>query len=213
MGIDVVFAPVVDLSADNPVLKSRICTDDPQKMVENASIYIKQFSDLGILPVVKHFPGIGETKKDLHFSFERVDVKPTQASVYRSLLSLRSKMGVMVTHVGVNNQFPDVPCSLSTDCVGELAVNFPQALIFSDGLEMKSASYNVEGKNFPLIDVVIEAAEAGNQVLVFGPSVTLDQIEQIQTALINRYQSDNQFAQKIDNHVQKIIQYKLNYEK
>ena len=78
---------------------------------------------------------------------------------------------------------------------------------------MKSASYNVEGKNFPLIDVVIEAAEAGNQVLVFGPSVTLDQIEQIQTALINRYQSDNQFAQKIDNHVQKIIQYKLNYEK
>lgn len=212
VNIDVVFAPVVDISNRSPVLKTRICSDDPQIIVANATQFIDTFSQAGILPVIKHFPGIGETSKDLHQAFDQVDVSPTQASIYRSILSLYPQIGVMVSHVGVTNQFADIPCSLSSDCVGELGSNYPDTLIFSDALDMKSAAHNPDGKDFPLVDVVMEAVEAGDQVLVFSDGVTLDQLNQIKTAMVNRYQTDSYFQGKVDRSVRNIIKYKMTNE-
>lgn len=212
VGIDVIFSPVVDLAKNNLVLKSRICSDEPEVVVDQAKAWIKSFKNVGILPVLKHFPGIGDTKKDLHTQFETVQVDNAQASVYRSLLSLYPDLGVMVTHVGVVNQFADIPCSLSEDCVGEITDNFDQALIFSDALDMKSASYNPAGKDFPLADVVMEAVEAGDQVLVFGHGVRLEQFDEIKTIMRNRFQSDQYFQSRVYMAVRNIIKHKVDLQ-
>lgn len=210
--VDVVFAPVVDLAAQNPVLKDRICSNDAALTLEKSSDLIKTYQQAGILTVIKHFPGIGQTTKDLHYNFDRVEVSPSQASLYRSLFSLFPQMGVMVSHVGVINQFSQIPCSLSSDCVGEIKNSFSQVLIFSDALDMKSALYSPDG-DLPLFDVVMEAIEAGNNVLIFSSDISLNQLAEIRQALINRYQSDKYFQNRVDQSVSSIINYKLKYEK
>ena len=98
---------------------------------------------------------------------------------------------------------------MSLDCVSEISNNFDQALIFTDALDMKSARYSIDGKEAPLIDVAIRAVEAGDQVLVFGDSLTLDQYKQIKEAMLNRFQTDDYFKTQVYMAVRNIIKHKL----
>lgn len=138
-GIDIVLAPTIDISDNNTVLGTRICSGDPLTVLTGALDYISTFSGQGILPVVKHFPGIGDTKKDLHVAADQVTVNDDSVYLYRYILNQFPNLGVMVSHVGVTNQDPLLPCSLSAFCVGELKTEYPSVLVVSDALEMESA--------------------------------------------------------------------------
>jgi hypothetical protein len=115
----------------------------------------------------------------------------------------------MVAPVGVTNQFPDLPCVLSADCVNELSNNFPEVLIFTDALEMK-ANFHVPGdQSAPSLSQVAEQAlRSGNQVLVFGSGVTYDQLTQIVADLTKQYQTDPAFKKKVDAALSQVIKYK-----
>jgi beta-N-acetylhexosaminidase len=70
VGINVNFAPVVDINSNprNPVIGSRSYSHDPQIVSEYARSFIKAYEELGVLPVLKHFPGHGDTNTDSHTS-------------------------------------------------------------------------------------------------------------------------------------------------
>lgn len=208
VGVDVILAPVVDVG-DSVSLGSRICSTKATEVVDKATQMITIFRQAGMLPVVKHFPGIGQTTQDLHGKFDQVTIGVADASVYRSLLSPNSHLGVMMAPVGVKNQYPDIPCVLSPDCVAELSRNFPQALVFTDALEMK-ANFHVSGtKPEPtLSEVAAQAVLSGNQVLIFGPTVTVDQLTQLVNDLVTKYQTDPAFKLKIEAALNQIISYK-----
>ncbi len=207
VGIDVVLAPVVDFG-DSPTLKSRICSNSPEVVIQGAKYFIEAFRKEGILPVLKHFPGIGKTKKDLHSSFDTVTIEADEASVYARLLNDYPDLGVMVTHVGVTNQYPNVPCSLSSVCVREIHDNFPQALVMTDALEMKSALEYQPEINRSVAEVAVDAIRAGNNVLIFGPSVTATDLDAIEDALLATYESDKIFQEKVNLSARKILEYK-----
>lgn len=211
IGIDIVLAPVVDYGA-NRVLGSRICSADRQEVISAAENFVQFFQKEGILPVLKHFPGIGKTNKDLHRQFDTTSITTEDAEIYVSLLSSFPKIGVMTTHVGVENQFPDLPCSLSSVCVGEVANNFPQVLIFSDALEMKAAAHTAEDQEKALGQVAVEAARAGNNVLIFGPSVDPIQLTEVLEALEKAYTDDPLIRTQIDVSLNKVLTYKLGLE-
>ncbi len=209
VGIDLVFAPVLDYGT-NSILGSRICSDNPQVVIQAAQLYIQIFQQQSILPVIKHFPGIGKTARDLHTQFDQVLITDQDADIYRTILDTYPSIGVMVTHVGVENQYQDIPCSLSKVCVGQLTQQYPQALIFSDALEMKSATHDVNSDQpKEIYQVAKEAILAGDEVLVFGEKVSLEQLEGIIHYLTNSYQTNQEFAQQLDQAVLKIINYKL----
>lgn len=209
VGIDIVLAPMVDVASQSAVLGNRVCAGNPEIVVGASHQYAQLFARQGLLPVFKHFPGIGQSRRDLHTQFDRIAVTAEEALVYRSLLTSNPQAGVMVAHVGVENQYPDVPCSLSAACISELHTTFPEALIFSDALDMKAAAYNPTQADKSLAQVSLAAIKAGNQVLVFGAGVNSTDLETIIQTVEAEAKKDPTVVTKIDQAVMTIIRYKL----
>ncbi len=209
-GIDMVLGPVVDVASQSGVLRSRICSNSYETVTARTLQVMKIFEKDKIIPVIKHFPGIGQAKKDLHFSFDRVTVSSADAVQYRLLLEQFPQAGVMITHIGVLNQFPDLPCSLSQSCVQQLAQLFPESLIVSDALDMKSAGYQkgtVELLQLP--ERAVAAVRAGNQLLLFSAAVSTEQLDEVLAALHQQYLSDTTFATVVDRAVKQILERKM----
>lgn len=208
-GIDIVLAPVLDVGNNN-ILKDRICSDSYAIVADRSMNYISIFDSYGILPVIKHFPGIGTIKKDLHNNFDFIDVLVNDVKLYKYIIEQPNRVSVMVSHVGIVNQNSQIPCSLSKDCVNELKNAYPNLLVFSDALEMKAASFNMENISEPksLIQVSKEAIIAGDEVLIYGQSVNSYDMKEIIFNLAKEYDTNQEFKNLVDKAVEKIIDYK-----
>ncbi len=211
VNIDVVFAPVLDVGA-NSILKDRICSVDSYAIVADRSMdFVTTFANVGILPVVKHFPGIGLTKKDLHKAYDFVSVLENDVKLYKYVIDQNRRVGVMTAHVGVTSQDKEIPCSVSPYCVSELNKAYPDILVFTDALEMAAALYDTNNPKVPksLIQVSKEAVLAGNNVLVYGQSVTGEELSTIVSELSKEYENNPQMKTLVDKSVLKIIEYKV----
>lgn len=215
IGVNIVLAPVLDVGLPNGWMGDRLCSNKPEIIVDRVNLYNQVFKAEKILPVIKHFPGIGKVAKDLHNEFAVTRVGVEDVFVYRSVLNKDSSLGVMTAHIGLENQYAQIPCTLSPDCVGELITNYPKVLVFADALEMRSASYlpsasqSAKKKELSLEEVSYKAVMAGNDVLMFGPSVSFEQMSGVYDMLNRSYLSDPIFREKVDQSVKKIIGYKL----
>lgn len=215
VGINIVLAPMVDLGLPRGVLNNRLCSSNPDIVTKQANLFINAFKEQGILSVLKHFPGIGKVKEDLHKEYAVGRVGVEDVFIYRTLLDLTPEIGVMMSHIGIDNQYAQIPCSLSPDCVGELTNNYYQALVFTDALDMKAAYYVRESTTGAKLaeqslgDVTKRAILAGNNVLIYGSTVNVEQLSEVYDMLIREYNSDGDFKRKVDQSVKKIISYKL----
>lgn len=209
-GVDVVLGPVVDVG-NNKILKDRVCSTTSYPIVADRGMdFTTIFSRIGVLPVLKHFPGIGLTTKDLHTSFDFVDVLENDVKLYKYIIDQNEKIGVMTSHAGVITQDKDIPCSVSPYCVSELNKAYPKVLVFTDALEMAAAAYDIENPKVPkdLATISKEAVLAGNDVLLYGQSVTQEDLQVIVSSLVTEYDTNPVFKPFVDNSVRKIIQYK-----
>lgn len=215
VGVNIVLAPVLDVGLTNGIMGDRLCSNKPELVVDRVNLYNEVFKSQKILPVMKHFPGIGKIAVDLHNKFAVTRVGVEDVFVYRSILDIDSSVGVMTAHIGLDNQHAQIPCTLSPDCIGELTTNYPKVLVFADALEMKSASYlltasgSAKQKELTLGEVSQRAVLAGSDILMYGPSVTFEQLSEVYDMLNRAYISDPIFREKVDQSVKKIIGYKL----
>src|SRR5690606_29864436 len=78
VGIQWVFAPVVDVNTDpaNPIVNIRSYGSDPWLVGEYATAFIRGATAGGVLTTAKHFPGHGDTHVDSHVALPVVDVTP-----------------------------------------------------------------------------------------------------------------------------------------
>ncbi|MFD0803585.1 glycoside hydrolase family 3 protein, partial [Streptomonospora algeriensis] len=93
LGINLDYAPVADTNTDpdNPVIGIRSFGSEPELVSEMAAAEAAAFSEGGVVPVVKHFPGHGDTDVDSHTGlpviekpreeWEREDLPPFRAAV------------------------------------------------------------------------------------------------------------------------------------
>jgi beta-glucosidase-like glycosyl hydrolase len=206
VGISMILAPMVDFAKANAVLGSRICSGDTQTVLKYGLGFSDTFFAAGIQPVFKHFPGIGKTKLDLHTNFDTVQVGVEEAKLYQVIVDSPKKYttAVMVSHVGVKNQFADIPCSLSDACINELKSVEPKVLVLSDALEMKSATN--EGRT--LVKTIELAIRAGNHVLVFGPKVSIFELSDATQQLVAIYDDSTTFRTAVDRAVIRVLEYK-----
>jgi beta-N-acetylhexosaminidase len=208
VGVDVVFAPVVDLATSSGVMRSRACSD-ARLLQAAAQDYIESMRAVGIEPVLKHFPGIGSAQFDTHTQFARISPVLAESELFTDLLDQFEYLPVMTSHVGLTTLDPEVPCSLQSDCVAALIENYPDSLIFSDALEMTAAAYRPAPQPpKPLAQIAREAIVAGNDVLVFGPTVSAGELAGIHQFLIQEYQDSPAFQLAVENRVAKVLAYK-----
>lgn len=145
MGIDLAFAPVLDLDAGlSSVIGDRAFHADPVVVARLAIRFMQGMHEAGMAATGKHFPGHGQVVPDSHQELpvdarEREDLTEDMAP-FGELIAAGLK-SVMMAHI----QFPKVdplPSSLSrywvTDCLrGELGFS---GSVFSDDLSMGGAA-------------------------------------------------------------------------
>ncbi len=210
VGVDIVFAPVIDLGKNHPILKTRLCSDDPTKVLEYGQRWILTMEANHIIPVVKHYPGIGQTTVDLHQRPEAIEFNPQEQAVFVSLLNKYPKIGMMTTHVALRRQEGQVviPCTFDPGCLKLLDVQ-GQHLIFTDGLEMGAAQAAPTKQSFT--ELAIQAVDAGHMVVVLGRSVTPHQVDELITGMADFYQRDQSFRKEVDAALQAIWQTKQDH--
>ncbi|OGJ16799.1 MAG: hypothetical protein A2632_02025 [Candidatus Pacebacteria bacterium RIFCSPHIGHO2_01_FULL_46_16] len=189
VGVTMVLAPMVDLGENNKVLGTRLCSADSQVVVAAASDYIEVARSLDVTPVLKHYPGLGGTTLDTHQSLEALDPSTAEITVFSTLLEKYPDIPVMVAHVAIASDDPTKPCSLSAACIGALKKTFPKVQVISDALEMGGAK---QGDS--LTTTARKALVAGNDYLLFGSPVTMEEIEVVLRELTDEYQRSPAFA-------------------
>ena len=160
VGIDLSFAPVVDLDyAVSEVIGDRAYHRNPSAVGALATAFMLGMRDAGMASVAKHFPGHGAVVADSHFALpidrrEYADLDEELAP-YRRLIA-NGLVGIMAAHV----QFPrvdELPASLSrrwiTDILrGELGFH---GVVFADDLNMAGAT--VVGNMLRRAELALEA--------------------------------------------------------
>ncbi len=150
LGVDWVFAPVVDLASrpDNPIVNVRAYGADPALAARLADAYISGLGSQGALSCLKHFPGHGSTSSDSHLELPLLDrsaaeldedLKPFAALARRA-------DSVMAGHLLAPALDAAAPVSLSKAALtgalrGRLGFH---GLIVTDALNMKAVSADGE---------------------------------------------------------------------
>lgn len=187
LGININFAPVVDININpnNPVINMRSFGQDKYKVSILAREYVKGLQENGIMAVVKHFPGHGDTETDSHKAtpiikhdksfIDSVDVYPFRYNMNK---------GVWATMVG-HLQVP----ALSKDSLKVATINKDiitsylqenlgfEGLVFTDAMNMKGLT-NLYGEG----EAEVLAILAGVDILLM-PENTDKAINTIITAI------------------------------
>lgn len=168
-GIDVNFAPVVDVDSNpaNPVIGARSFSSDPAAVGECASAFIRAMQAGGVAACAKHFPGHGDTHVDSHLDLpllphglerlRRVELPPFRDAIAAGVAC------VMTAHVVFEALDPGVPATMSAHAVDGLLrreLGF-RGVIFSDDLEMKAIA-----DRMPFGEACVRALEAGCDCLL-----------------------------------------------
>jgi beta-N-acetylhexosaminidase len=171
MGVNVVYAPVLDIASNplNPALGIRAFGDDPELVARHGAAMVRGLQSAGVAACVKHFPGSGEAAVDPHHGVATV---PSSRAVLiaRELRPFRDAVAAgarvaMSAHVALPAvaESPAVPSTLSravmTDLLrGELGF---EGVSITDALDMAGVGLGPDG-----VPDVAAAIRAGVDLLL-----------------------------------------------
>ena len=166
-GVDISFAPVLDLDEDqSQVIGDRSLSNDPKQMTKLASIYLQSMRDTGMATTGKHFPGHGGVRGDSHHEQPRDD-RSLDSLYKRDLIPFIELMplldAVMPAHVlypAIDDQSPAGFSKQWLQTILRQEMGF-QGVIFSDDLSMEGAASAGNG-----VDRARAAIDAGCDLLL-----------------------------------------------
>ena len=150
VGVNTNFSPVVDLK---PVrgsialdffsrIASRAIASDPATVTEVALAYSQGLAAQGIVPTLKHFPGLGSATADTHrFNAELTQtIAQLEAADWRPFRAIlrRTEALLMVGHATLTAVEPGLPASVSGKLIDEIVRRRwgHEGVIISDDLTM-----------------------------------------------------------------------------
>lgn len=150
LGINLLLAPSLDINnnPDNPVINTRSFGSDLDTVNKIATSYEKGARDGGALPVIKHFPGHGDTNVDSHLGLPIIDKDLEQILNFELIPFQRAiengARAVMSAHIVYPKIDPNFPATLSKDILtGILRERFKfDGIIMTDAMEMDAISKN-----------------------------------------------------------------------
>lgn len=147
-GIHINFSPVLDVNSNprNPIIGVRSFGSDPKVVTSMGLALMNGFKAAGIVPIVKHFPGHGDTSLDSHYAVPVVtaskqELKNTHLFPFWQAIK-QGVPGIMTGHVLYPALDREQVASFSKPILNDLLrkeMGF-KGLIVTDSLDMKSAT-------------------------------------------------------------------------
>lgn len=164
-GVNTNYAPVADVTAaGDAAIGARSPSPDPGRAGEAVAAAVRGFTDGGVLPSVKHFPGHGGLTIDSHHALPtqsastnelaRRDLPPFQAGIEAGAPM------VMMGHIDVEAWEAGVPASVSAAAYDYLREELSfTGVAITDGLDMGA----LEGTS---AEIAVAAIQAGADILL-----------------------------------------------
>ena len=185
-GVDLSFAPVVDLGRGNLAIGNRAFDADPQIVAEFTRAYVRGMHAAGMAATLKHFPGHGSVLEDTHFD-NAVDQRSLDEMRATDLIpfvaGIEAKAdAVMMAHV-VYPQVAPEPAGYSPRWIEQILrkeMGF-RGVVFSDDIGM-AAAFSVGGVK-SRIDAHLDAG--CDVVLVCHPKLVEESLAAVEGRTLN----------------------------
>ncbi len=170
-GVHMNFSPVLDVNSNphNPIIGVRSFGSDPASVTKMGLSLMNGFKAAGIVSVVKHFPGHGDTSVDSHYQvpvvhatyrqLQKIHLAPFQQAVKNGV------QGVMTSHILYPALDKKNIATFSAPILQDLLrekMGF-QGLIITDSLDMKAATSFCS-----IADCAVRALHAGSDLVLLG---------------------------------------------
>ena len=154
LGFNVNLAPVLDLSGADPGngIGDRGFGEDPRRVADLAEIVLKVHRKAGVLPVGKHFPGLGAARADTHLTLPVI--RRARSLLWRRDLLPYRRLRTLLPMVMVGHAYYPAlqgktvaPATLSPAVVETLLrrrIGY-RGLVLTDDLEMGAVDQALDG--------------------------------------------------------------------
>jgi|HubBroStandDraft_6_1064221.scaffolds.fasta_scaffold00944_10 beta-N-acetylhexosaminidase len=207
-GVRWIFAPDADVnnSPNNPIINIRSFGEDPKRVAEYVTQFVRGVEENGGLAAAKHFPGHGNVSVDSHLSLatvpgDRAELENTELVPFRAAIA--AGLGsVMPGHLNVPayESDPTVPATISRNILTGLLrdeLKF-KGLIVTDAMDMGGIT-----SQFAPGDAAVRAVEAGADVILQPPVP-----DAAMASLEEAVKSGRVSVARIDESVRRILQAK-----
>jgi beta-glucosidase-like glycosyl hydrolase/CubicO group peptidase (beta-lactamase class C family) len=173
-GVQWIYAPVADVNNNpaNPIINTRSFGEDPARVAEFVSSYVRGVEENGGLATAKHFPGHGDTAADSHIDLPVIRADRTRLDSLE-LVPFRAAIAtgvgsIMTGHLNVPALEPDpnAPATLSPRILTDLLrrdLQF-QGLVVTDAMDMGGITVR-----FAPGEAAVRAVLAGADCLLMPP--------------------------------------------
>lgn len=222
-GFNMDFAPSLDIwsNPDNTVIGDRAFGNDWEWTAFFGMSAVESMEEQGgVIPVVKHFPGHGDTSVDSHVALPVVDKSleelwQSELVPFNMTLNQEDYFGaqagpsapaVMVAHILLSQVDPDYPASLSHRVVTGLLreeMGF-DGVVCTDDLTMGAVS-----NTYGMGEAAVLAVEAGCDLLLVCHGA--DNLTAARDALLEAVDSGRLSPERLDESVKRILSLKAEY--
>jgi beta-N-acetylhexosaminidase len=212
-GFNMNFAPVLDINSNpkNPVIGDRAFGSTVEVVRDLGYQTMMGIKSGDVIPVVKHFPGHGDTSVDSHIGLPSVEndlerLKGFELIPFETAINNGAEC-VMVAHILLPKIDAENPATLSTTIITDILrkqLNF-DGVVITDDMTMGAIT-----KNYDLSTAAVQAVRAGNDIVLVAHEyenalATID-------ALKEAVQAGKIAEQRIDQSVYRILKLKQRYK-
>ncbi len=211
-GVNMVLGPVADVLTDydNTVISQRSFGGDPASVSQFVAEAVRGYSQVGVIPVLKHFPGHGGVPGDTHYNVvqDQVDTQ-TFANTYLPPFQSGLAAGVPVVMFG-HVAYPSIDASASPASLSPaLGLLLRDELGFdgvslTDSMGMGAISGSTRSKG----EAAVLAVLAGEDLLLVTSPATA---QATFTGVLEAVQSGTIPEERIEQSVRRILQLKADW--
>ncbi|MCX7749024.1 MAG: glycoside hydrolase [Clostridia bacterium] len=210
LGFNMDLAPVADVNTNpkNPVIGDRSFGADPELVSQMVIAQVEGMHEQNIIPVLKHFPGHGDTALDSHtgaVTIEHNRDRMDKIELYPFKKAIEAGAdAIMTAHISVPKLTGDtLPATLSKTILTDLLRNELKfdGLILTDAMEMGAIS-----QFWGPEEATLRAFEAGADIILIPIS-----LDESYKALINAVKSGRISEERLNQSVRRILLAKLKY--
>ncbi|MGL4343687.1 MAG: glycoside hydrolase family 3 protein [Cellulosilyticaceae bacterium] len=208
LGFNMNFAPVADIynNPQNAIIGKRSFGTTKEQVAPMVIAFMNGLKDQGIMPVVKHFPGHGNTIQDSHTGIAYVD-KSLETLENEELIPFKRAIeegveGMMIGHLLVEAVDPEFPASISLKW-GEYLKQWDteEVLLITDAMEMGAIT-----NHYSSGESALRVIESGYDIILMP-----EHIDEAYEAVLAACKEGRLTEERLNKSVKKILSKKVEH--